>query len=164
MRNDELQKLTEELSERYFNKAFQHEAFFNHRLRTTGGRYALETHHIEINPKHLEYYGMDELIGIIKHELCHYHLHLEGRGYQHRDADFRRLLQKVGGSRHCQTLPGARRKSRTVHLYSCLSCSQEYPRRRRMNTDKYVCGRCGGRLEKLDEKKIGKSLTSFSSL
>ena len=28
---------------------------------------------------------MEELIGIIKHELCHYHLHLEGKGYQHRD-------------------------------------------------------------------------------
>ena len=41
---------------------------------------------------------MEELIGIIKHELCHYHLHLEGKGYQHRDKDFKELLKKVGGT------------------------------------------------------------------
>lgn len=34
---------------------------------------------------------------IIKHELCHYHLHLRGMGYKHRDADFKTLLAQVGG-------------------------------------------------------------------
>ena len=47
----------------------------------------------EINPLVVEVYGMEELIGVIKHELCHYHLHIEGKGYRHRDADFKNLLK-----------------------------------------------------------------------
>ena len=54
----------------------------------------LSDHSIEINPLVLEVHGMEELIGVIKHELCHYHLHIEGKGYRHRDADFKNLLNK----------------------------------------------------------------------
>ena len=53
-----------------------------------------ESHNIEINKKHYEEFGIEELIGIIKHELCHYHLHIEKRGYKHRDQDFKELLKK----------------------------------------------------------------------
>ncbi|CAM3921155.1 SprT family protein [Alkalicoccus chagannorensis] len=161
MNNEQLQELTEDLSERYFNKTFRHTAYFNRRLRTTGGRYALHSHDIEINPKHYEHYGRKELISIIKHELCHYHLHLEGRGYQHRDPEFRELLQKVGGARHCRSVPGVRTASSVRHYYMCLSCGQEYERRRRMNTKKYMCGRCSGSLKKIAEKNIEKTLTPF---
>ena len=42
MNNDELQNLTETISKQYFNKIFEHEAYFNNRLRTTGGRYILK--------------------------------------------------------------------------------------------------------------------------
>ena len=30
---------------------------FNNKLRTTGGRYMLDSHNIEINPKQYQYYG-----------------------------------------------------------------------------------------------------------
>ena len=53
----------------------------------------LQTHHIQINPKSFEIYGIEELEGIIRHELCHYHLHIEGKGYKHRDKDFKDLLK-----------------------------------------------------------------------
>ncbi|MDK2599449.1 SprT family protein [Bacillus stercoris] len=80
MDNIELQKLTEDISETYFKKPFRHQALFNDRLKTTGGRYLLTSHNIELNRKYLIEHGREELIGIIKHELCHYHLHLEGKG------------------------------------------------------------------------------------
>ena len=38
----ELQHLVEELSIKYFERPFVHKAYFNYRLRTTGGRYLLE--------------------------------------------------------------------------------------------------------------------------
>ncbi|WP_090843718.1 SprT family protein [Alkalicoccus daliensis] len=164
MNNEELQRLTEEISLDFFRKRFKHKASFNKRLRTTGGRYALQSHNIEINPKHLEHYGRDEVISIIKHELCHYHLHIEGRGYQHRDREFKQLLKQVGGSRHCQSIPAVRNKSVTIHVYRCLTCSHEYLRKRRMNTKKYVCGKCHGRLEKTAEKNEGKTLTAFQGI
>jgi len=72
MTNEELQQLVTIISNTVFNKPFMHEAYFNSRLKTTGGRYMLQTHHIQINPKSLELYGIEELEGIIRHELVHY--------------------------------------------------------------------------------------------
>ena len=61
-------------------------------------------HHIEINPKQFSCFGKDALINIIKHELCHYHLHLSGKGYQHKDHDFKMLSNKVQAPRFCQPI------------------------------------------------------------
>ena len=36
-------------------------------------------------------FGEKAVIDIIKHELCHYFLHLAGKGYQHRDQDIKRF-------------------------------------------------------------------------
>lgn len=80
MNEQELQMLVEELSITYFSQAFLHKATFNSRLKTTGGRYHLSSHNLDFNPRILEIYGRDELVGVIKHELCHYHLHLQGSG------------------------------------------------------------------------------------
>jgi SprT-like protein len=154
MTNDELQTLVEEISLQHFHKPFRHIAYFNPRLRTTGGRYMLKSHNIDINGKYLEEHGLSELIGIIKHELCHYHLHIEGKGYKHRDADFRNLLQKVGGARHCTALSTVKRNQRIL-IYSCSKCNLTFKRKRRINTQKYVCGRCRGKLVFLEELKQG---------
>ncbi|MGR3766591.1 SprT family protein [Rossellomorea sp. NS-SX7] len=154
MTNDELQNLVEEISLQYFQKPFQHKAFFNPRLRTTGGRYMLRSHNIDINEKYLKELGVSELIGIIKHELCHYHLHIEGKGYKHRDAEFKQLLQKVGGPRHCTALPETKRNQRTL-IYSCSRCNLTFKRKRRIDTKKYVCGRCKGKLIFREELRQG---------
>lgn len=108
----------------------------------------LSSHNIEINPKHWVEHGREELIGIIKHELCHYHLHLEGKGYKHRDHDFRKLLAEVGAPRFCTPIQKLRTPN-TIHLYKCGTCSQKYERKRRMDTKKYVCGKCGGKIQKV---------------
>ncbi|ADU28638.1 SprT family protein [Evansella cellulosilytica] len=147
MTNKELQELVETISEEYFYKPFKHKAFFNSRLRTSGGRYSLSTHDIEINPKQMEHFGIEELTKIIKHELCHYHLHIEGKGYMHKDADFKTLLKKVGGSRFCKTIPNPRQRSSKIHVYACTKCNISFKRKRRFNTEKYVCGGCKGRIK-----------------
>lgn len=107
----------------------------------------LSSHAIEVNPKHYEHFGREELISILKHELCHYHLHREGKGYKHSDREFKSLLRKVGGARHCQTLPDANH-NRKVHYYECKQCGAKFKRYRRMDTKKYVCGYCRGSLKK----------------
>ncbi|MBN6187699.1 SprT family protein [Aneurinibacillus sp. BA2021] len=153
MTDRQLQQLVEQISTEYFQRPFTHRAHFNSRLKTTGGRYVLRTHNIELNPKHYETYGMEELIGIIKHELCHYHLHLTGRGYKHRDADFKQLLARVGGSRYCQSVAPPKKETYRYKL-TCMDCGTTYLRKRRMNTNKYVCGKCRGRLklQEVEEK------------
>ncbi|WP_099223671.1 SprT family protein [Listeria costaricensis] len=145
MNETDLQALVEQISSDFFAKPFCHQARFNPRLRTTGGRYLLKSHDIEINPKYLEARGEDYLVGIIKHELCHYHLHLEKKGYQHRDQDFRRLMKKVGAPRFCQPLDTAVK----VQVYQCTSCQTEIIRRRRFQESRYKCGRCGGKIRYL---------------
>lgn len=47
MNNEILQKMVEKLSEEKFGRKFRHCAYFNKRLRTTGGRYLLKSHDIE---------------------------------------------------------------------------------------------------------------------
>ncbi|MCJ7842206.1 SprT family protein [Lederbergia sp. NSJ-179] len=151
MTNEELQSLVKQISEQHFKKPFLHHAIFNGRLRTTGGRYLLSSHNIEINRKYLEEHGFSELEGIIKHELCHYHLHIEGKGYQHRDQDFKKLMKQVGAPRHCTPLQKVKKSSGKIYIYQCQDCAQIYERKRRVNTDRFVCGKCKGKLKQRKE-------------
>lgn len=148
MSNDELQAWVEDISLRSFGIPFRHRATFNARLSTTGGRYFMKSHDIEINPHQLQSHGLDEVEKIIKHELCHYHLHIRGMGYKHRDADFKQLLQQVGGSRFCKALPGKKARVPQPYRYKlvCSACGMEYKRKRKMDVRKYRCGKCRGNL------------------
>ncbi|MBM7700815.1 SprT family protein [Kurthia huakuii] len=146
MTNEEVHQLVCMISARDFQKTFRHEAFFNRRLKTTGGRYMLRTHNIELNYTMYELFGLDELIGIIKHELCHYHLHLEQKGYQHNDRDFKQLLAEVGAPRYCASIKHPAAKTLYKHHYVCNKCGQSYERKRRVNIMKYRCGKCSGQL------------------
>ncbi|KHE67975.1 SprT family protein [Halobacillus sp. BBL2006] len=144
--NEQLHQWTDDISRAYFQKPFLDDVMFNPRLRTTGGRYIPSKRVIELNPKYLFELGEEEFKGIIKHELCHYHLHIEGKGYGHRDREFKELLKKTGSPRHCKPLPSEKPK---VHRYVCTSCSQEYERKRRVDTKRYRCGKCKGHLKKM---------------
>lgn len=146
MNNQELQILTEELSLEYFGRPFVHQIIFNRRLRTTGGRYLLRTGNIDINYRVYELYGREELISIIKHELCHYHLHQQGRRHQHRDQCFKELLTKVGGARHVKALISEKERPYKYRLI-CRKCGQEYYRKRMVDVHKRRCGKCYGKLE-----------------
>lgn len=149
MQDTELQALIEEVSIKVFKKPFRHEGIHNNRLRTTGGRYMLRDHSIQINPLVFKLHGMEELIGVIKHELCHYHLHLEGKGYQHRDQDFKKLLKETKSPRYCLPLAEGNNKATVIHKYQCQSCHLVYQRKRRMNVAKYRCGKCAGQINKI---------------
>lgn len=61
MNEQELQRLVEDISQTVFDKPFRHRATFNRRLRTTGGRYHLNSHNLDFNPLVLELHGPEEL-------------------------------------------------------------------------------------------------------
>lgn len=146
MSDNELEQLVCSISKNVFGKPFRHTARFNPRLRTTGGRYMLADHSIEMNPLVLQLYDLDELKGIIQHESCHYHLHLEGKGYQHRDQDFKVLLKQTGSPRYCKPLT-VRKTCEKIHYYQCTACFWEYCRKKRMDPSKYRCGKCAGKIQ-----------------
>ncbi|GMK42085.1 protein SprT [Paenibacillus sp. CCS19] len=148
MNDETLQTWVERVSLEWFGRPFKHRATFNGRLKATGGRYFTKSHNIEISPHQLEAFGAEETEKIIKHELCHYHLHLLKRGYQHRDQDFKQLLAQVGASRYCRTLPEreARKPRPFKYKLLCGACGMEYLRRRRLDPARYRCGKCAGKL------------------
>ncbi|KRN23578.1 hypothetical protein FC75_GL001434 [Lacticaseibacillus camelliae DSM 22697 = JCM 13995] len=106
MSNQELQALVEQVSLKDFHRPFVHQARFNGRLRTTGGRFHLPDENLDFNLRLFDAADSQVQLGIIKHELCHYHLYRAHRGYRHRDADFKHLLAAVGGLRY-GAAPGA---------------------------------------------------------
>jgi SprT-like protein len=156
MSNDELQEWVERVSLESFGVPFRHRATFNARLSSTGGRYFTHTHDIEINPHQLEENGREEVEKIIKHELCHYHLHLAGRGYKHRDSDFKTLLSHVGGSRFCSTLQsrGGRKTLPYRYVLVCQGCGMKYMRKRKVDTRRFRCGKCRGKLRQDSVKSL----------
>lgn len=144
--NETLQELVKTISLTDFARPFKHQATLNSRLRTTGGRYHLNSHDLDFNPKVFERYGITELVNVIRHELCHYHLHLLGKGYQHRDADFKKLLKQTGGSRFVRPL--VEQSPENYHQYQCQACQTLILRKRKINTKRYGC-RCGGKLKQI---------------
>ena len=147
MEQEELEQLVNTLSLKFFDKPYVDAVSFNKRLRTTGGRYLPVNRKIELNPKYLTELEIEEFHGIIKHELCHYHLHLEGKGYRHGDPEFKELLKQTGSPRHCKPLPTMIKEP--LRMYKCTSCGQKYSRKRRINLNKYRCGKCAGKLKEL---------------
>lgn len=141
----ELTTLVKRVSQEYFGKPFIHQAYFNSRLKTTGGRFHLRDRNIDINPKIYRDFGKEELVGVIKHELCHYHLYNDGLPAQHKDRTFKILLQQVGGSRFSPIKSSVHKK--TYHVYECTNCQHIYHRIKKINIRRYVCGKCHGKLK-----------------
>lgn len=137
-----------QVSREDFGKEFHHQAYWNHRLKTTGGRFFPKDGHLDFNPR---YYEANQALfrKIVRHELCHYHLYFEKKGYRHKDRDFKELLKAVGGVRYAPKLPAF---DPATYFYRCQQCSQVYPRKRRMNTAKYCCGKCRGVLEFINKR------------
>ncbi|AEJ30106.1 SprT family protein [Leuconostoc sp. C2] len=135
----QLQLYVVQISKQYFNRPFNHSARFNKRLKTTGGRYLLRTHDLEFNPQMA---NLPEFEGIVKHELVHYHLHLQQKGFQHNDAAFKQLLIAVGGSRYAPRLSQA---PRHLWRYRCEN-DHQIMRQRRFSANRYRCGQCGAQI------------------
>ncbi|WP_165329192.1 SprT family protein [Streptococcus tangpeifui] len=130
-----------------FGQPFKHRAFWNRRLRTTGGRFFPKDGHLDFNPKIYEAVELTIFRKIVRHELCHYHLYYAGKGYKHDDREFRQLLKEVDGLRYVPKL----QEQNFRYLYQCQACGQTYPRQRRVNLNKFRCGRCQGRLILLEQ-------------
>ena len=134
-----------------FGKTFKHQAQWNTRLRATGGRFFPKDGHLDFNPKVYQELGLEVFRKIVRHELCHYHLYFEGKGYQHKDLAFKQLLKEVDGLRFVPPLSSSNQKPSLV--YTCQSCQQIYQRKRKIDTKRYRCGLCRGKLLLLNRPK-----------
>ena len=69
------------------------------------GRFFPKDRHLDFNPKIYQAFGLEAFRKIVRHELCHYHLYDQGKGYRHKDLAFKQLLQQVDGLRFTPPLP-----------------------------------------------------------
>lgn len=106
---------------------------------------------MDFNPKVYQELGLEVFRKIVRHELCHYHLYFEGKGYQHKDLAFKQLLKEVDGLRFVPPLSSANQKPNLV--YTCQTCHQNYQRKRKIDTKRYRCGLCRGKLLLLNRPK-----------
>ena len=134
-----------------FGKPFKHQAQWNTLLRSTGGRFFPKDGHLDFNPKVYQELGLEVFRKIVRHELCHYHLYFEGKGYQHKDLAFKQLLKEVDGLRFVPPLSSANQNPNLV--YACQSCQQIYQRKRKIDSNRYRCGLCRGKLLLLNRPK-----------
>lgn len=148
-----LTEYVKEVSLEDFGLHFTHQAYWNKRLKTTGGRFFPSQGHLDFNPKVLEIKGKAIFRQIVRHELCHYHLYFQNKGYRHCDADFKLLLKQVDGLRYTPTL-----LPQKSYSYRCSSCLMVYRRKYRLNLKRYRCGACRGAL--LAEKSVPSRMTS----
>lgn len=145
----DLTEYVRQVSEEDFNKPFRHTACWNKRLKTTGGRFFPKDGHLDFNPKLYQEHGLEVFRKIVRHELCHYHLYFDKKGYRHADRDFKQLLKEVDGLRYAPQLQSA-----NLWLYRCQNCGQDYHRKRRIDTKKYACGKCHGRLKWQNQSEV----------
>lgn len=146
LNEDKLYNLVNKISLNTFGEPFHDDIRYNYRLRTTGGRYIPSKRMIEINPKYILEMDEEDYIGIIKHELCHYHLHIKGKGYRHGDKEFKELLIATNSPRHCKPLPS---NKKATHTYICTKCNFIYKRVRRVNVNRYRCGKCQNEIKEI---------------
>ncbi|EJO21734.1 SprT-like family protein [Streptococcus sp. BS35b] len=106
---------------------------------------------MDFNPKVYNELGLEVFRKIVRHELCHYHLYFQKKGYLHKDRDFKELLKEVDGLRY---VPPLKTQSQSAYLvYQCQSCQQSYQRKRRIDTKRYRCGVCRGKLVIINRPK-----------
>lgn len=71
-------------------------------------------------------------------------VHISGKGYQHKDQDFKRLSQQVGAPRFCNSIESY--QQRANYEYYCTKCHAKYIRIRKVDTNRMRCGHCNGKL------------------
>ncbi|WEV60892.1 SprT family protein [Streptococcaceae bacterium ESL0729] len=146
--NFDLKAYVKKVSLEDFAREFIHDVSWNNRLKTTGGRFFTSDCHLDFSPSIYEALDLSTFRKIVRHELVHYHLFIAGRGYRHRDYDFKKLLKEVDGLRFTPRIA----KDKDYYFYLCKDCQKKYRRQRRVNTSKYVCGHCLGKLQELKEE------------
>ena len=152
--NEGLLELTKKIADGSFHRKFKGTIKYNNRLTRTGGYTTCcklkegETN-IDISFQHAKYLGKRELVGIIKHELCHYFLYIDKLPCDHKDATFISLAKQAGAPLHCGRL--------NKYLYYCPHCKAY-----RVSISKFqnisLCGKCSHVVSYIGKNKLRSQL------
>lgn len=106
----------------HFNIVLHIPIIRNNRLRSTLGRYVMDSHgepiRIELSGNVLMYGKKETIIGVLKHECIHYAYHIQGKNMQDGDPEFELALKHLNAP-STETL-----KVGKYYLYECEQCLQ----------------------------------------
>lgn len=136
--NESLLDLVNELAIRYFGRTYNGRVEWNFRMRTRAGDYAPRLKLMRLSARYAKEFGDEELVGTIKHELCHWYLWEQGIAHRHDSRAFKELMQRVDAPRYAKRTQ-VRTGSSRRYVYRCTFCGIEFVRRRKIQG---ACKRC----------------------
>lgn len=106
----------------HFNISLHIPIIRNNRLRSTLGRYVMDSHgapiRIELSGNILTYGTKETIIGVLKHECIHYAYHVQGKNMQDGNPDFELALKHFNAP-STETL-----KVGKYYVYECEQCKK----------------------------------------
>lgn len=143
MLNQDLYAKYLEFNKKYFDNKlpFDVKVVWDNRLVASAGSYNWSWGNtnktIKLSPHYIKKFP-EELDNILLHEM----IHASGiRGHGERFKKEMRRINSFGWNVQTHS------KERAVtHTYVCKQCKQTIKRSRRINVERYVCGKCGGKL------------------
>lgn len=136
---EKLAQLARTLSLKHWNKDCLIPVEWNGRLTASMGRFAYKVRgkeripiKIEMSKHAAKFLDQETLSKVLLHELCHYHLFIQGRPFADHHPQFEKELERVGAiSTNTVQVP------QKGYELSCSRCQKVVGKRRRINTKLY---------------------------
>ena len=108
---------------------------------------------IELAKNTIEYYELEEILDILKHELVHYALYMQGKPYRDGDDCFENKLKELG-----ITGTGVYDCKGKIEVYACDCGNYEYTRKlhkhNKYQGSNYTCRECKKHLRYIGQKVV----------
>lgn len=148
--NTLLLNLANTLSQRFWQKDCSIPVAWNGRLRTAMGRFLYSPQgkknlplRIEMSKHAAQFLTQDLFSAVLLHELCHYHLFIQGQPCNDHHPVFEKELRRVGAiSTNTVQIP------QKGFQLSCSQCRKSIGTRTRINTARYLSACCKAKIVK----------------
>ncbi|GAA0357958.1 SprT-like domain-containing protein [Bacillus horti] len=148
--SEKLEDLSQKLSLHFWGKRCDIPVLWNGRLTKSMGRFMFSSRgrtrtalRIELSKHAVRFIPPEIFIAVLLHELCHYHLFIQGQPFEDGHPVFEEELRRVGAiSTNVVQLP-----QKGFELY-CSKCHERLGSRKRMNTKHYLSACCKAQILK----------------
>lgn len=147
---ERLQALANKLSLHFWNESISVPVVWNGRLTRSMGRfvYRVQGKHrepvkIEMSKYAAQFINREIFIAVLLHEMCHYHLFVQGKSFLDHHPVFEQELRRVGAiSTNTVRLPSK------IYKLVCKKCQRELGHMKRFNPDRYISPCCKSEIHK----------------
>lgn len=149
---NKIQQLANKLSQHFWQADCAIPVVWNGRLTRSMGRFIFKIDgskripiKIELSKYSSQFIDRDIFVAVLLHELCHYHLFVQGKPFEDRHPVFEKELQRVGAiSTNRVQIP-----QKAYKLY-CSACNAYLGTRKRLNVRRYLSQCCRKPITKKD--------------